>query len=95
MSEDRLKRRRFIADMLFAGTAMAGAGLVSRWAMAQKDPPPTPPPSPSSTPSPEPPRMRGEVEAPRVKGDVAPPALGEMRPVQSPSPVVEGEVKAR
>lgn len=77
MSEDRLKRRRFLADMLFAGSAVAGAGLVSRWAMAQK-----PDPTPSHTPTP--PQPAGEPLPPRSKGDVACPPLA--TPSASPTP---------
>lgn len=80
MSEDRLKRRRFLADALFAGSAVLGAGMLSRWAVAQK--PDEPKKSPSPTPSPI---MRGEPQAPRVKGDVA--------PACSPSPAPGGKPK--
>lgn len=79
MSDDRLKRRRFLADMLFAGSAAVGAGLLSRWAMAQK--PPETPSSPSPTPSPS---LRGEPLA-RPKGDVACPPSSSPTPQQQPA----------
>ena len=74
MSDDRLKRRRFLADVLFAGGAVAGAGLLSRWAVAQK---PTTTPSPAPTPN-QP--LGGEPMPPAVKGDV------KTTPSSSPSP---------
>lgn len=93
MSEDRLKRRRFLADVLFAGSAVAGAGLLSRWAMAQK-------PDATSTPvaagTPSPPQPAGEPVAPRSKGDVAcPPSATPSASPTPPHPVTGGKPVSR
>lgn len=79
MSDERLKRRRFLADVLFAGSAVAGAGLLSRWAVAQK--PPETPKTPSPTPSPS---VRGEPQV-RPKGDYACPPSSSPTPTQPPT----------
>lgn len=81
MSEERLKRRRFLADALFAGGALGAAALTARYLT---QPPPPEPPVPGNMPAPvitpsatptcaEPPGFDGDVVAPMPSGRVAAP----------------------
>lgn len=60
MSE-RIKRRQFLADALFAGGTVAAAALTARW-LSEK--PPAPPPTTGPTCSP--------VQGPTIDGDAVP-----------------------
>lgn len=67
MSEDKIKRRRFLADILFAGGAVSAAALLARAALPPKPEPqvagkmmcPTPPQQPAT------PMVRGEAVLPQ------------------------------
>ena len=103
MSDDKLKRRRFLADILFAAGGVTAAALVAHTALAkpaEKKPPEKPSASPSQTPSqcsaspaqPSELRVKGEMEAPRrvqpvVKGDSKAP-----RAHKQPRTVIGGDV---
>jgi hypothetical protein len=83
VSDDRLKRRRFLADMLFAGGALGAAALTARW-MSQAPPPapqqaavrpsPFPPPAFDPNLSTQPPALDGDV-MPVTPGRVAAPQV--------------------
>ena len=85
MSSDKMKRRRFLADLLFAGGAVTAAALLAQAGAAEKKPA-TPSPSPTCSqrdgdvampisPSPRPPEpaLGGKPTAPMVKGEVSVP----------------------
>ncbi|MCA9794126.1 MAG: hypothetical protein KC910_20095 [Candidatus Eremiobacteraeota bacterium] len=84
MSEDKIKRRRFLADILFAGGGLTAAAFLAKAQFGQPDPPPTDPPEALATPecahTPEP-----DI---RAKGEVAPP-----EPLP-PEPAMPGKMKA-
>ena len=96
MSEDKIKRRRFLADILFAGGAISAAALVAKATQSAASPSPvaqnpvppgtpTPPATPAVTPSvkaPPEPQLGGAVAPPvNVKGDVAMPQTRKTLPV--------------
>lgn len=66
MSEDKIKRRRFLADILFAGGVVSVAAILARASQGGE------PTTTSHTATPEP-HLGGEVEPPHIKGDVAMP----------------------
>lgn len=65
MSQERINRRRFLADALFAGGALGAAALAARF-MTEKAPPPV-----VSQPSPKIPCA--PPDGPALDGDVANP----------------------
>lgn len=78
MSEDKIKRRRFLADILFAGGALSAAALLARAAIPQKPDPqpagavvcPSPVATPQlggepSPPQPDPASIRGDFKVPQ------------------------------
>ncbi len=87
MSEEKIKRRRFLADILFAGGAISAAALVAKATQATANPgpvaqnstppgPPTPPATPAVTPSvktPPEPQLGGAVVCPTQVTPVPPP----------------------
>jgi hypothetical protein len=44
VSDVRLKRRRFLADLLFVGGGLGATALAARWLQAAPKAPPEPPP---------------------------------------------------
>lgn len=84
MSEERLKRRRFLADALFAGGALGAAALTARYFTRPAEPEPPMPgavavppeliPSASPTCVETPPGIDGDVVAPMPSGRVAAPS---------------------
>lgn len=91
MSEDKIKRRRFLADLLFAGGAISAAALLARATQGQSQTVATP--SPVNTPCVKNPQA--PPPSPQIDGDVAipEPALGGK--VAAPQPVrpqIKGDV---
>lgn len=91
MSEDKMKRRRFLADLLFAGGVISAAALLAKatqpagpTTLATGTPAPQ-----SASPTPPPVQLDGDVAAPqppvepRLGGAVAPP---------QPQPRIKGDV---
>lgn len=53
MSAERMNRRRFLADMLFAGGALGATALAARYLTSPEPPSPPPPVAVKPTPPPE------------------------------------------
>lgn len=98
-----LKRRQFLANLLFAGGAVSVAGIQASFAEGQRpveegwDLPddllePTDPPKPPPQPQPRPPRPDpqpdGGMRVPQPRGEVQPPKL--QGSVMVPPPTGEG-----
>ncbi|MGE0493433.1 MAG: hypothetical protein AB7S38_29765 [Vulcanimicrobiota bacterium] len=86
MSEDKIKRRRFLADVLFAGGGLTAAAFLAKAQFGQPDPPlvkPSPRETPTCAHPPEPDR--------RGQGEGAPPHPA---PPTQPEPAVPGKMKA-
>lgn len=74
MSEKKLKRRKFLADFLFAGGTLTAAAFLAKVSLEDEPPRPEKTPEPQQClKTPEPPPLDGAVEPPMVKGDVAEP----------------------
>lgn len=94
-----MNRRRFLADLLFAGGALSAAALLAQSARQQGHTPaasPTPQVAntPSAHPTPEERPLPGEPE-PHVKGEVAvprEPVLGGKPAMPHPEPKTRGRV---
>ncbi|MCE7875485.1 hypothetical protein DYH09_34675 [bacterium CPR1] len=86
MSADKLKRRQFLADALFAGGALGAAALAARY-LGNKPPEPEPKimgkVAPVHTPTPEPTGICAPVE-PNVDGGARPLAPGQVVAPQTP-----------
>ncbi|MFN8610417.1 MAG: hypothetical protein U0931_22960 [Vulcanimicrobiota bacterium] len=88
MSGDKVNRRRFLADLLFAGGALTAAALLAQTGEAEKKPSPTATPKATGTPT------------EKLDGDVALPASPTPKPPEpplggkpmAPAPMVKGEV---
>lgn len=78
MSDDKIKRRRFLADLLFAGGAVTAAALLAQAGSAEKKP---------ATPSPSP-------TGPQLDGDVATPTSPTPKPPGPPEPALGGKPMA-
>lgn len=99
MSQEKFRRRRFLADLLFAGGALSAAALVARIARQQAEPrPPLPgepiaPQTPTSpnTPGPDP-GLDGDVGPPDSIRSTPEPMLGGKPAAPRPEPVVKGKV---
>jgi hypothetical protein len=100
MSEDKLKRRRFLADMLFAGGALTGLawlaehGLIER-VHAEETPAVAGTPAPPVNPNPSAPYTKGDARAPvqctpSLDPEAPNPRGGARAPIQ-PAPAVRGE----
>ncbi|MBX3167298.1 MAG: hypothetical protein KF760_07790 [Candidatus Eremiobacteraeota bacterium] len=86
MSDDKIKRRRFLADLLFAGGALTAAALLAQAGEAEKKPSPSPSPPKTSCP----PQLDGDVAMPASPTPKPPePALGG-KPM-APQPMLRGE----
>ena len=72
MSEDKLKRRRFLADLLFAGGAISGVALLAKVTR-------------NGTQTPTEPQIAGKVAIPQTP---APPPPNSPTPIPSPSSCV-------
>jgi hypothetical protein len=106
MSQEKVNRRRFLADLLFAGGALSAAALLAQSTRHQAAPATThSPASPASTPeplatpaaSPSDCPLPGEAmpPEPHVEGDVAPPrepVLGGKPAMPQPEPHTKGKV---
>ena len=81
MSNDKIKRRRFLADILFAGGAISAAALLAK--VSQTPAPPIQTPTPACSQSP--------VATPEIQldGEVAMP---QALPSKTPEPVLGGKV---
>ncbi len=103
MSQEKIRRRRFLADLLFAGGALSAAALLAQSTRHQAAPAATP--SPASTPealatpaaSPSDCPLPGEPmpPEPHVEGDVAAPrepVLGGKPAMPQPEPHTKGKV---
>lgn len=92
MSEDKLKRRRFLADILFAGGALTAAALLTSEVLA-KNPQISPTPGGTKSPSPTPQNPTGKSTAkppdPHLGGAPMPP-----RTPRTPQPNIKGEAVA-
>ena len=89
MSGDKIKRRRFLADLLFAGGAVSAAALLAQAGDAERKPSPSPTPQRTSSP----PQLDGDVALPASPSPSTPePALGG-KPM-APQPMVKGEARA-
>ena len=94
MSEDKIKRRRFLADILFAGGAISAAALLAKATQMGGRPEPAPPGSvvaPASPPAPPSPppdnRLDGDFVAPQVQVTPPPePVLGGKPVAPQPRP---------
>ena len=91
MSEDKIKRRRFLADLLFAGGVVSAAALLARATQGQSETVASP--SPAQTPCLQ--NSQAPPPSPILDGDVAipEPALGGK--VAAPQPVrpqIKGDV---
>lgn len=90
MSEDKIKRRRFLADILFAGGAISAAALLAKATQMGASPAPVTPPAPPA-PQPPPVPLDGDAEIPQVRATRQPePVLGG-KPM-APQPQVKGDV---
>lgn len=90
MSGDKINRRRFLADLLFAGGAVTAAALLAQTGDAEKKPSPSPTPK-ATCKSPEGIQLDGDVTMPASPTPKPPePVLGG-KPM-APSPMVKGEV---
>lgn len=77
MSQEKMNRRRFLADLLFAGGAISAAALLAQSSRKQAgNPNPSPPPPP-----PEPP-----IEDVKLGGAVCPPQEQPSPPPPPPQP---------
>jgi hypothetical protein len=94
MSEDKMKRRRFLADILFAGGAISAAALLAKASQSTAPAGPTATPvvaNPTYQADPADPHLDGEVALPQVQTPKTPePVLGGK--VQAPQPHVKGDV---
>jgi hypothetical protein len=89
MSSDKINRRRFLADLLFAGGAVTAAALLAQTGDAEKKPSP----SPTATCKKDPQQLDGDVAIPPTATPKPPePPLGG-KPM-APSPMVKGDVAA-
>lgn len=86
MSEDKIKRRRFLADILFAGGGLTAAAFLAKAQFGQA--PPTEPPQTCETPS--------TCPSPDIDGNAVPPTephpAGAVAPPQPEEPQLEGKV---
>lgn len=95
MSDEKIKRRRFLADILFAGGAISAAALLAKATQGPGRPIPTPTPacsqpSPASVATPEV-QLDGDIALPQAQPSKTPePALGG-KVVQPQSPQVKGD----
>ncbi len=88
MSGDKIKRRRFLADLLFAGGAVTAAALLAQAGDAEKKPSPSPTPQKTQCP----PQLDGDVAIPTSPSPKPPePVLGG-KPM-APQPMVKGEAR--
>lgn len=88
MSGDKIKRRRFLADLLFAGGAVTAAALLAQAGEAERKPSPSPTPQKTQCP----PQLDGDVAIPASPSPQAKPpepALGG-KPM-APQPMLKGE----
>lgn len=86
MTDGRIKRRRFLADILFAGGALSAAALLAQVSQAEPTPSPNPAPAtqtPAATPKPS------RTPEFQLDGDVA---LPPPKPKVAPEPTVRGRV---
>lgn len=103
MSEDKIKRRRFLADVLFAGGGLTAAAFLAKAGFERSQPDqlpgavavpndgqtPTCEQTPSCTPTPDDPSLGGEPMPPE------PPMPGQMALPQPPPEVIpDGDVAA-
>ncbi|MBS2034265.1 hypothetical protein JST97_04715 [bacterium] len=92
MSGDKINRRRFLADLLFAGGAVTAAALLAQAGEAEKKPSPSDTPKATCTSDPNR-KLDGDVALPSSPTPSPPePPLGG-KPM-APSPMVKGEVKS-
>ena len=92
MSGDKIKRRRFLADLLFAGGAVSAAALLAQAGDAERKPSPSPTPQKTQCP----PQLDGDVAIPASPNPSSSPTPPE--PVlggkpMAPQPMVKGEAK--
>ena len=74
MSEKKLQRRKFLADLLFAGGGLTAAALIARVSHGGEPEPIPPEPVVVGTPAPpEPVPGQMVVPEPHVKGEAIPP----------------------
>lgn len=86
MSGDKIKRRRFLADLLFAGGAVTAAALLAQAGEAERKPSPSPTPQKTQCPV----QLDGDVSLPASPHAKPPePALGG-KPMP-PQPMLKGE----
>ncbi|MCA9794127.1 MAG: hypothetical protein KC910_20100 [Candidatus Eremiobacteraeota bacterium] len=87
MSEDKIKRRRFLADVLFAGGGLTAAAFLAKAGLDRQQPDPTvagdiAPPQPANTPVDSP-----TCSDPDIEGDVAQP-MPDQTPCEKPPELV-------
>ena len=90
MSQDKIQRRRFLADLLFAGGALSAAALAAKAALSSPQPEATPrvegdltAPSPClASPSPEVPTW----DDPKISGEVVSPLPEQPHPAGAARP---------